>query len=136
MTIEANKKVIDFLDVTLDLNTGKHKPYNKPNNIPEYVHKDSNHSPCTIKNIPINISLSELSSDHHIFEQAKCVYQNVLIKSGYNHQLTYTPPTENTKHQKGRRRNITWYNPPFDLNVATNVGQDLKKMLSPPAPTL
>ena len=131
VTIEANKKVIDFLDVTLDLNTGKHKPYNKPNNIPQYVHKDSNHPPCIIKNIPININkrLSELSSDHHIFEQAKGVYQDALIKSGYNHQLTYTPPTENTKHQKGRKRNITWYNPPFDLSVATNVGQEFFKIL-------
>ena len=30
VTIEANKKVVDFLDVTLDLNTGKYKPYSKP----------------------------------------------------------------------------------------------------------
>ena len=31
ITIEANKKVVNFLDVTLDLNTGLYKPYMKPN---------------------------------------------------------------------------------------------------------
>ena len=43
ITIEANKKVVNFLDVTLDLNTGKHMPYMKPNNNPIYVHSLSNH---------------------------------------------------------------------------------------------
>ena len=32
ITIEANKKVVDFLDLTLDLRTGVYKPYKKPNN--------------------------------------------------------------------------------------------------------
>ena len=32
ITIEANKKVIHFLDVTLDMNTEKFKPYAKPTN--------------------------------------------------------------------------------------------------------
>ena len=31
ITVEANKKVVDYLDVTLDLNTNSHKPYMKPN---------------------------------------------------------------------------------------------------------
>ena len=30
ITIEANKKSIDFLDVTLDLRSGTFKPYMKP----------------------------------------------------------------------------------------------------------
>ena len=30
ITADANKKVVNFLDVTLDLNTGKFKPYSKP----------------------------------------------------------------------------------------------------------
>jgi len=30
ITIEANEKVVNFLDVTLDLNTEKFKPYSKP----------------------------------------------------------------------------------------------------------
>ena len=40
ITIEANEKVVNFLDVTLDLNTSKFKPYAKPTSTPLYVHKD------------------------------------------------------------------------------------------------
>ena len=43
ITIEANKKVVDFLDITLDLDKDEFKPYMKPNNTPLYVHRDSNH---------------------------------------------------------------------------------------------
>ena len=31
ITIEANRKVVDFLDITLDLRTAIYKPYKKPN---------------------------------------------------------------------------------------------------------
>ena len=41
ITIDANKKSINFLDITLDLPTGTYSPYMKPNNTPLYVHKDS-----------------------------------------------------------------------------------------------
>ena len=34
ITIEANLKAVDFLDITIDLRTGIHKPYMKPNNSP------------------------------------------------------------------------------------------------------
>ena len=39
ITIEGNKKNVDFLDITMDLKTGEYKPYMKPNNTPLYVHK-------------------------------------------------------------------------------------------------
>ena len=32
ITIQANKKIVNFLDVTLDLNKGTFQPYTKPNN--------------------------------------------------------------------------------------------------------
>ena len=31
VTIQANLKIVDYLDVTLDLMTGIHKPFIKPN---------------------------------------------------------------------------------------------------------
>ena len=34
ITIKANKKVVNFLDVTLDLNMEKFKLYSKPSNTP------------------------------------------------------------------------------------------------------
>ena len=43
MTIEANKKIINFLDIIFDLRTGIYQPYRKPNSSINYLHKDSNH---------------------------------------------------------------------------------------------
>ena len=48
---DANKKVIDYLDVTLNLSTGEYCPYIKPNNVPVYVNAGSNHPPKVLKNI-------------------------------------------------------------------------------------
>ena len=42
VTTEANKKIVNFLDVTLNLTNGKYQPYSKPNNIPLYIHSKSN----------------------------------------------------------------------------------------------
>ena len=56
ITIEANITTVNFLDVTLDLKSGKHYPYIKPGNIPSYVHMKSNHPPSILKNIPEAIS--------------------------------------------------------------------------------
>ena len=35
---ESNLHVVNFLDVTFDLSTGKYKPFRKPNDDPLYIH--------------------------------------------------------------------------------------------------
>jgi len=45
ITIDANKKIVDFLDVAFDLTSGSYKPYMKPNNKLLYVHHQSNQFP-------------------------------------------------------------------------------------------
>ena len=76
ITVDANKKVVNFLDVTLDLNTGKFKPYSKPSTTPLYVHSQSNHPPNILRNIPVAINrrLSSVSSDHEVFNEASAPY--------------------------------------------------------------
>ncbi|CAB4040461.1 Hypothetical predicted protein, partial [Paramuricea clavata] len=126
ITIEANKKIVNFLDVTLNLSTGKYQPYAKPNNIPLYVHKKSNHPPNILRNIPLSINkrLTEISSDEKSFQQASQQYQQALQNSGYKHQLKYKHLLNHTTPRtRNRRRNIIWYNPPFSKNVSTNIGQ-------------
>ena len=100
ITIEANKKILDFLDVTLNLSTQKYQPFTKPNNIPLYVHNKSNHPPKI---------LSKISSDEDSFQRAVPLYQEALTKSGYQHKLKYQqPPTsQNTINSRSRKRNIT-----------------------------
>ena len=64
--IEANKTIVNFLDVTLDLQSGEHYPYTKEGNVPLYVLKKSNHPPSILKNFPDsnNKRLSEISFSH------------------------------------------------------------------------
>ena len=66
ITIEANKKVVNFLDVTLDLNTGIFKPFSKPSNTALYVHSKSNHPPSIIRNIPE--SIKSFSQKFHLMK--------------------------------------------------------------------
>ena len=93
ITVEANTTKVNFLDVTLDLRSGKFYPYIKEGNIPLYVHQESNHLPSILRNIPesINKRLLEISSDKESFDSAKGVYQEALDKSGYHHKLSFTP---------------------------------------------
>ena len=91
ITIEVNKKVVNFLDTTLNLDDNKYKPYNKPGNIPTYVHSGLNHPPSILKNIPdaINRRLTTIASDENAFNSAKELYQQALNKSKFNYELAY-----------------------------------------------
>ena len=89
--IECNKTAVDFLDVTLDLQRNIFKPYAKPNEVIQYVNKQSNYPPHVHKNIPkgINTQHSMLSSDKTIFDNAARPYQEALEKSGYDFKLEF-----------------------------------------------
>ena len=84
ITITANIKNTDFLDINLDLPTRIFKPFIKPNDTPLYVHKLSNHPPHILKNIPLSIEnrLSRISANQKVFEKTRAPYQEALEKSG------------------------------------------------------
>jgi hypothetical protein len=112
-----------FLDVEVDLNSGTHKPYTKPNNTLLYIDINSNHPPSVIKNTAIAVQnrLTLLSSNKEIFDQAAPPYQLALDNAGYKHKLEFTQPSTQRKRCKNRRKE-TWFNPPWSQNVKTNVG--------------
>ena len=134
ITIEPpNLTQVNFLDVTLDLEREIFKPYRKPNDRPLYVNKLSNHPPNVIKEIPksINKRLSSISSTEKEFDEAKEAYQNALNNSGYHYQLSYEKPeTPQQRGKKKKGRDITWFNPPWNQSVATNVGAKFLKLIS------
>ena len=68
ITIEINLQRTDFLDVMLDLESGKFSPYRKPNNEPLYINAKSNHPPSIISKLPkmINRRISDLSCIYHL----------------------------------------------------------------------
>ena len=76
-----------------------------------------------MKNIPlaVNKRLSCISSDKEVFDNAAPLYQEELDRAGYSHKLEYQE--EPPKGKRKRHKKIIWFNPPFSVNVRTNVGR-------------
>ena len=129
ITIETNLAETDFLDVTLNLVTGKYLPYRKPNSDPLYINVKSNHPPTIIKDLPkmINKRLSNLSCNEDEFSKAKPLYENALKESGYKAEMKYE--TSGNINNRNRRRKIIWFNPPFSQSVKTNIGKIFLKLI-------
>ena len=111
--------------MTLDLNTRKHYAFMKPGNVTSCVHLKSNHPLSIIKRIPENINerLLNILSDEEVFNKGATTYRAALDKSGYTYKLRFTPKNSRRKTRRSRKRNITWYNPPFNMRVKTNLGK-------------
>ena len=128
ITIEVGLKRVTFLDVTLDLEKEIFKPYRKPGDKPLYVSSWSNHPPLVLKNIPLGINrrLCEISSNKEVFLEAVPPYQAELEKCGYNHKLAWMDLEElkKKKNNRSRSKKVTWFNPPYSVNVKTNVGKE------------
>ena len=111
-------------DITLDLKTAIYKPYKKPNSNLTYIHKQSNHPSSIIKNLPksINKRLSTNSKNAKVFNEACPSYTEALRKNGNNTYLQFdkTCTDKNNEKNKTRKRRIAWFNPPFNITVATN----------------
>ena len=78
----CNIKIVDFLDVTFNLNNDSYEPHIKENASPIYVSTDSNHPRNIIKQIPKSIEdrLSRNSSCKNTFDKIKNVYEDALKK--------------------------------------------------------
>ena len=128
ITVECNRKTVNYLDITLDLNNGSFQPYRKPNDETQYIHIESDHPPNIKKQLPraIEKRLSNLSSSKEIFEKAASYYEKCLKDSGFNEKLTYQQ--DGNTGRRNRKRNIIWFNPPYSKSVKTNVGKYFFKL--------
>ena len=123
ITCEAGKQGTDYLDLYFDLKYDKYRQWRKPNSNPLYVHKDSNHPPQVLKEIPnmIEKMVSKNSSSKAEFDKVKREYQNSLKNSGFEKKLQYRPDVPKPKVPARRKKEI-WYNPPWSDNMKTNLG--------------
>ena len=128
ITISIGLKSTDFLDIMLDLENDKYYPYKKPNDTPLYIHRGSNHPQNILRQLPkmTGRRLSKLSSNMDEFNKAATEYQETLTKSGFTEKISYSPPA---RRNRRRNRNVLYYNPPFDLQVKTNVGRTFLQLL-------
>ena len=134
---EDNKKIVNFLDVKLNLITGKYQPYSKPNNTPLYVHSKSNHPPSVLCNIPLSINkrLTEMSSDQDSFEQpprhiSKPLTKVVITTSyvQFKHPLSLT--TNRTIPREAVKEKLYGITHHINTkNISTNVEQSFLKII-------
>merc|ERR1712020_459526 len=120
--------IVNFLDIELNLTNFSYRPYTKPGNTLLYVDAQSNHPPNIIRNIPNMISnrISKQCSDSTIFNESRNMYIQALTSAGYKDiENKFKYKTETTPKNKSRKRNIIWYNPPFNKNVTSKIGGGL-----------
>ena len=123
--IQTGLKTVNFLDITFDLSNGTFKPFKKPNDPLLYINVKSNHPPQIIKQLPTSIAqrLSDNSANEQIFEECKPEYEEALRTSGYSSNESELKFIPRKPPRKNRKRQVIWFNPPFNKNVATNIGK-------------
>ena len=129
ITIDTNLTETDFLDVSFNLEMDNFFPYRKPNNTPLYMLSKSNHPPSIIKQLPLmtNKRISNLSCNEHEFSKAKPLYESAPKSSGFDYSMEFEAPVENARRYRDRK--VIWFNPPFSLNVKTNIGKVFLKLV-------
>lgn len=130
ISISIGLRVVDFLDVSFNLNNGTYRTFNKPDSTPIYVNKMSNHPPTTIRQIPkmVNKRLCKTSSSSQVFNESKQTFQNALQKAKYNHILEWRSPENNTSNRI-RRRKAIWYNIPWSNTVKSKIGKEFLTLI-------
>ena len=119
---------VNFLDVTFSLPKDTYKPFRKPNSETLYINRSSNHPPNIIKQLPKSIErrISELSYGEQEFNAVKKDYEAALRSSGYNTTLHFNKPAVKSRT---RRRNVIYFNPPYNAAVTTNIGRQFLSLL-------
>ena len=141
ITAVANLKRVNFLDINFDLTDGTYRPYRKPNDDPLYINRSSNHPPSILRQLPkaINKRINKLSCDKRTFDAAAPLYNDALKRSNFNTNLSFETNAQNqnatqnfnrnNSRRQNRQQNAIWFNPPYSVNVKTNVGRDFLALL-------
>ena len=95
IVVESNLRIVNYLDVTLNLKNGSFEPCHKQDDIIQYINKESSHPPSIIKHLPASIEkrLSNSSSDEKICKEAAIYYEDTLNKAGYINKIVFHIPS-------------------------------------------
>ena len=139
--ISSNIKIVNFLDVTLDLSSNSYKPFIKSNQNPSYINVNSNHPKNIIKQIPkaVNLRIGKLSANEKIFKESNKKYIDALKNSGFKEDFRYLKENitneiarDNNNYDqknKNRKRKIIWFNPPFCKLANIDVGKYFLRLI-------
>ena len=96
-----------------------------------FISSDVRVSSSAIRRIlpSIESRLSTLSFKEKIFQEPVLPYQKALHNFGYRHTLTCKRPKNDNKStsinkiKRNRKRQIIWFDPPFNINTETKIGK-------------
>ena len=136
--VETNLKIIDFLDITLNLNNGTYRAHKKLSDLLFHINNSPNHPPQMINQLPkiINEGLYRSFFNEEAFNSSKYQYEKDLRASGYTDVKLEFNKTSNNQTKRNRQRNIIRFNPVFSRAVFTNVGKRFLQLLHHQFPTL
>ena len=138
--VSSNNKIVNFLDVTLDLSNNSYKSFIKTDQHPSYINVNSNHPKTIIKQVPkaVNLRIRKLSANEKIFKESGKIYIDALKNSGFKEEFTYLEENmpndinkeKNKKYDhKNRKRKIIWFNTPFCRLASINIGKYFFKLI-------
>ena len=78
--INSNMKIVNYLDITLNLNDGSYRPYKKSTEETNYIHVNCDHPSSILKQLPMSIEkrLSSSSPSKEIFEETAPCHEQYL----------------------------------------------------------
>ena len=126
ITCDTNMDIVNFLDVTLDMQNDTISPFRKENDTPLYINRDSNHPPHIAKQVPIAINkrLNKISSNKEIFDEAKHDYEKALRDSNLKSKLQYNDQSKKKRRRKRIKNQQIWFTPPFCALLKTRLGEE------------
>ena len=64
-----------------------------------------------------------------MFNSSIPMYKEFLTKSGFNNGITPVIQSNNSERKNTRKRKIIWFNPPYSMNLETNIGKTFLKLI-------
>ena len=130
ITVNTGMNKVDHLDISMNMEKGIYQPYKKPNDNVRYVNVESNHPSKVIKQIPIGINkrLRNISCNEEEFNKVRPIYQKALMDSGHKYKLKYEE--QEKKNRRKSKKKIIYYNPPFNLELKTKIGQKFLEIIT------
>ena len=101
LDIECNQKIVNYLDVTLNLENGTYRPFRKPNESTTYIHAKSNHPSNIIKQLPISIE----KRIFNLLNQPRSIQRSVTplprsLKQMWIHVRNVIPTRQKQPHKR------------------------------------
>ena len=89
--VSSNNKIVNFLDVTLDLSNNSYKLLIKTDQYTSYINVNSNHPKTIIKQVQkaVNLRIRNLSANEKIFQESSKIYMDALKNNGFRDEFTY-----------------------------------------------